>query len=107
MKDLSGDQMNSERQQLSFRLGQRRRLHGRTHAHMHTQIHKREKCLSIHSLRDEKEVRKAKTWSPRERLRVGWEDTAERDEQRVRGHRGGVEERWRWGGKGKIEFWRG
>lgn len=55
MEDLSGDQMNCERQELSFRFGQHRprvHIHTHMHAHIHTHTHKynRGKTVSAYIL---------------------------------------------------------
>lgn len=72
------------------------------HTHTHTHIHKRENCFSIHSLRDEKEVREAKASSPRERLRVRRKDAVKRGTQKTSelGKREGGRGGWGWGESG-------
>lgn len=86
--------MNSEKWELSFRLGQLK-MSACTHTHTCTQTHKYIRgALSQHTVferqtipkrvRDEKEeVRGAKTVCPRERLKIGWKDTAKRKAQKV------------------------
>lgn len=111
MKDLSGEQMNSGRQGLSFRF-----LDGaHTHTHMHRRTQtRREYSLNIHSLRGkvcQRELEMKKRWG-RQRHPVperDWEwggKTAENKTQRVsqRRHWGSA---GGWGGWRAREHWRG